>query len=317
MVRHMKKITSLTALLLFVQVTMASGIGGFAGAALRITPDPLAAGTGGITLFQQSSTNSYAHNPAALAFSSERSFDAGTVQLSLDRYIYTAVASVPLPPTARLSFGLVAAGTKDIMARDSRGFEAGLMDDSELAYLVSFSNQFSDKLAVGVSLRLLTRNLVSEVEWLDLDASGFGAGVGVLYKANENGTLAIAVKDWNASYKWKTQDLFDQGSSYQEQFPMSLAWGWMQDMDQFTIALEHNYYFAGESIYRLGVLWQAVSGISVQAGSSYEDGEVHPGLSLRLERSLIRGLPMHIDLGMVDGVRGEPLRLYMGWGLTF
>lgn len=312
----MKHLAFVVSLMICAQV-FPSGIGGYTGASQRLTSDALSAGTGGITLFKGSSSNSYSHNPASLAFSEERRFDANTVNLSLDRYVYTLNGSIPLPPTARLSFGLIAAGTNDIMARDSRGYEAGLMDDSEMAYLVSFSNRFSDKLAIGLSLKLLTRKLVSEDEWLDLDGSGFGAGLGILFRATETGTLGFAIKDWNASYKWKTQDLFEQGSAYQDQFPMSLAWGWMQRINHFTLALEHDHYFSGANILRFGLLWQGIQGISLNGGTSLEDGVLHPGASLRVERSLIRGLPMHIDVGFVNGVQGEGLRTYLGWGLIF
>jgi hypothetical protein len=303
--------------LLWMKVSLASNIGGFTGASIRLASDPLAAGSGGITLFDQSSTNSYAHNPAALAFSSNRRFDISTVNLSLDRFIHTVNASLPLPPTARLSFGLIAEGTKDIMARDSRGFQAGLMDDSEIIYLASFSNRFSKKLAIGVSLKLLTRSLVSEEDFLDLDASGFGAGLGLLYQVNEGSVFGITLKDWNASYKWNTKDFLDQSDSYRDEFPMSLAWGWKQNFDRFQLMVEHDHYFAGTNVYRFGVLWDSIQGISMRGGASYEDGAIFPGLGIRFEKSLLEGLPMHIDLGVVDGIAWEGWRTYMGWGMTF
>lgn len=313
----MTKNIPIILLLLITAPVFASGIGGFTGAASRMAPDPLAAGTGGITLFHNSSTNSYTSNPASQAFRTSKRFDASMVDLSLDRYLYTTSISLPLPPTAQLSVGLMSAGTRNITARDSRGFDAGQLNDSEMTYAVSFSNRFSEKLAIGISLRLLTRNLNSDEDWFDLSGSGFGAGIGALYTVNENSTFAMALKDWNSSYKWKTQDLFDQGSSYKDEFPISLAWGWMQRMGQFTVAIEHDHYFVGEEIFRTALLWHGIDGISLHSGLSYEDASIRPGVSARFEKALIRGLPMHIDIGFVDGIAGEGLRTYLGWGMTF
>ncbi|MCF7807289.1 MAG: hypothetical protein K9N38_02055 [Candidatus Marinimicrobia bacterium] len=309
---------TITVMLIFVSASVfASNIGGFTGSTARLAADPLAAGTGGITLFQNSSTNSYASNPASQAFLTSKRFDASLVDMSLGRYLYTTSASVPLPPTAQLSVGLFAAGTKDITARDSRGIDAGKLSDGEITYSVSFSNQFSDKLAIGISLKLLTRSLKSEDEWFDLSGSGFGAGVGALYTINDRSTVAMAIRDWNSSYKWKTQDLFDQGSSYKDEFPMSLAWGWMQELNQFTLAIEHDHYFAGEEIFRTALLWHGIEGITLHTGFSYEDAIIIPGVSARFEKALIKGLPMHIDIGLINGIVGEGIRTYMGWGMTF
>ncbi len=296
---------------------LASGLGGYTGTSNRFTSDPLSAGTGGITLFHKTSTNSYSQNPASQAFFGQRSFDAGLVQLSLDRFIYTVNAGVPLPPTASLSIGMIAAGTKNIEARDSRGYAAGDISDTEMTYLVSFSNRFSDKLAFGLSLKVLTKQFSSDDVELDLKGSGFGAGLGFVFKPLAGSSFALAVKDWNASYKWKTQDIFERGSSYQDQFPMSLSWGWLQDMGAISLAVEHDFYFIDESIYRIAIMWNGIQALQVNAGMSYEDDTIYPGLSARYELVWKQGPPMHIDYGVKIGTPGEGYRNYLGWGVNF
>ena len=297
--------------------TIASGLGGYTGTSNRFTSDPLSAGTGGITLFHETSTNSYSQNPASQAFFGQRSFDAGLVQLSLDRFIYTVNTGIPLPPTASLSFGLIAAGTKNIEARDSRGYAAGDLSDTEMTYLVSFSNRFSDKLAFGLSLKVLTKHFKSDDDWLDLKGSGFGAGLGFVFKPRVGSSLALAIKDWNSSYKWKTQDIFERGSSYQDAFPMSLSWGWLQDLGTFSLALEHDYYFIDENMYRVALMWHGIKALEVNAGASFEDDAIYPGFSARYELSWKEGPPMHIDWGFKIGTPGEGYRNYIGWGVNF
>ncbi len=301
----------------FNQSVLASGLGGYSGTSSRFTSDPIAAGTGGITLFQNSSTNSYSQNPAAQAWLEDRSFDAGLVQLSLDRFIYSVNASVPMPPTAHLSVGLIAAGTNNIAARDSRGYYAGDLSDTEMTYLLSFSNKFSDKLAFGISLKLLTKQFSSDEDWLDLKGSGFGAGLGITYKPRPGSTFALAFKDWNSSYKWKTQDLFERGSNYQDVFPMSLAWGWQQEFGASALLVEHDHYFIGEDIFRVAFMWTKITHLTLNAGLSYEDETVFPGISARYDMAWKQGLPMHLDLGFRSGVANEDLRSYLGWGVNF
>jgi hypothetical protein len=317
--RDRKGFIIVTSLLLLItgQNLFASGLGGFSGTSSRFTSDPLSAGTGGITLFRNSSTNSYSQNPASLASTNTSSFDAGLVQLSLDRFIYTLNATVPLPPTANLAIGVIAAGTNNIEARDSRGYPAGQLDDTEMTYLVSFSNRFSKKLAFGLALKVLTKRFSSDDDWLDLKGSGFGAGVGISYTPRKGSTFALALKDWNSSYKWKTQDLFERGSSYKDEFPMSISWGWLQEMNAFSFAFEHDHYFIGAEIFRTAVTWNAWEQLYLNTGISYEDETIFPGVSARYEMSWNQGPPMHIDLGIRAGTRGEGLRNYLGWGVNF
>jgi len=280
--------------------------------------DPLASGTGGITLFASTSDNAYTQNPSSQSWVERRDFNAGMVNLSLDRYIYSVSTGMPMPPTAHLKIGLVAAGTRGIEARDSRGYYAGDLTDTEMTYYLAFSNRFTDRLSFGLSFKLLSKQLSSEEDWLDLKGSGFGAGVGVTYKATKGGTLAIAIKDWNAAYKWKTQDVFERGGSYQDVFPMSLAYGWHQNLGLVSLAVEHDHFFIGEDIFRAAVLFQGLKELKLNAGASLEDGNILPGVSARYDFTLRGGATrIHIDLGISGGAPHEGLRNYLGWGMDF
>ncbi len=296
----------------------ASDLGGYTGTSNRMVMDPLSAGTGGITLFANTSDNAYTQNPAARAWTEGRNLNAGLVNLPLDRYIYSLNVGLPLPPTAHLSMGLVSAGTRGIEARDSRGYYAGDLSDSETTYFLSFSNRFSDRLAFGLSFKLLSKQFSSDEGWLDLKGSGFGAGLGVVYKATSTGTLAIAVKDWNSAYKWKTQEVFERGGSYQDVLPMSLATGWLQDMGMLQLAVEHDHYFIKSDIFRLAVLYNGLKDLSLHTGIAFEDGSMHPGLSARYNLAFVKNQTrLHIDLGLAGGVVNEGLRTYLGWGVNF
>lgn len=98
---------------------------------------------------------------------------------------------------------------------------------------------------------------------------------------------------------------------------MSLSWGWLQDMGAISLAVEHDFYFIDESIYRIAIMWNGIQALQVNAGMSYEDDTIYPGLSARYELVWKQGPPMHIDYGVKIGTPGEGYRNYLGWGVNF
>ena len=98
---------------------------------------------------------------------------------------------------------------------------------------------------------------------------------------------------------------------------MSLSWGWLQEMNSLALAFEHDYYFIGENIFRAALMWQGFSALQLNAGVSFEDEAIYPGVSARYELSWKQGPPMHFDLGIRNGIEGEGLRNYLGWGVNF
>ncbi len=81
--------------------------------------------------------------------------------------------------------------------------------------------------------------------------------------------------------------------------------------------LEHDYYFIGENIFRVAFSWEGLKSLALNGGFSYEDEIVIPGVSARYQLSWKQGPPMHLDLGIRNGIVGEGLRTYLGWGVNF
>jgi len=315
--RHTKPIVIILLGLLSLPLA-ASDLGGYTGASLRLAPDAISAGNGGITLFESTSSVSLLSNPAAASWSTGRRLSANLVNLSLDRYLYAAGLELPLPPTAHLGVAVVAAGTSDIDARDNRGYYAGKLNDSETFVIASFANRLARRFAVGVTLKMVNRHLgVADEDWLDLTAKGFGVNVGLLWKATTSGQLALAIRDLNTSYNWKTQDYFPQGSSYRDVFPANLAWGWQQQLGDWTLSSEHAIYFIGEQIGRMAVNWQGLELLELRLGLQLDADGLRAGGGGSLRVPWQKGPPMRLDLGMIPGVSGEGMRTYLGWTLTF
>lgn len=307
---------SLFLLILAANISLGSELGGYAGASFRVPADALSAGTGGITLFKDASRLSALYNPASLAEATGRQANASTAQLPLDRSIYSALATVPMPPTARLAIGIVSAGTNNIDARDNRGFKAGELTDRETMFLVAFNNQFSNRLSIGLSLKVMSRRMKADEDWLDIKGSGFGANIGVHYTLNESFRLALALQNLNAAYNWKTQDVFAQGSTYRESFPPYLSYGVSTDLGPLRLLLEHDYYFIGENLFHAAVLLDGLDNLTLRSGLEFDGEHLLPGASASY-RLIWPGPVMDIDLGMVLGIPGEGVRTYLGWGIQF
>ncbi len=316
----MKKIILCGTLLLATSLGTleASSLGGYTGASLRLADDAINAGLAGITLFASTGTFSFATNPTALTSRQDRRFTGSTAQLALDRYLYTAGLNLPLPPTAFLGVGVQAMGTRNITARDSRGIPAGELSDAEQHLILAFANRLSDRLSAGFSLRLLTRRFSSrDTNWLDLKSRGVGVNAGIRLDLDHLGVLTAVLRDLNGSYSWKTQDLFPQGASYQDDFPASLAWGWQKSWDKLIFSLEHDWYFLGEHRGRMAVAWMGIPALELRGGLILDGAGVSGGLGAGYAFDLSHALGMQIDLGLTSGVPGEGLRSYLGWQLTF
>lgn len=312
----MKNTIIFLACLLSLGMAQASELGGYAGAGFRITADAVSAGSGGIVLFPEASSMSLTHNAASMTSLEGRQFSANLVQLPLDRHVYSSAVSLPLPPTARLGVAVISAGTRKIPARDNRGFYAGDMSDTEMAYLAAFSNRLSPKLSIGLSLKVLSRRFDTDAFDLDLRGTGFGMNMGADLQLSQRTRLSLALRDWNASYNWKTQELFDQGASYRESFPANLAWGILHKLGSFQVMLEHDQYFVGEHVFKAAVVWQGLGSLLVRGGAEVTPEGILPGFSSSYTLNW-KGPPMALDLGLVSGIPGEGIRTYLGWRLIF
>ena len=297
----------------------AVAVGGFTGTFMRLTPDGLSAGLGGITLFDNASGYAFMHNPASL-MEAKRRIHAGTVNLSLDRHFYGINLTMPLPPTAHIGMGVLSAGTKNIPGRDSRGFYTGELQDEERLIGVSFANDFSPKVSVGIALQIVQRTMTGAQNTWDLKASGFGIGAGAMLKITPATAISIAAKNLKLKYNWNTQALFTsgQGQTYTEEFPQVVALGLRHSEGALQLLVEiDDYLNQAEFQYRAGLVFSGWQNLTLRGGAQYVDSTILPGFSASYQLPLEFGPAMQIDLGMVIGVPGEGVRQYLSWEMEF
>ncbi|MCF7797368.1 MAG: hypothetical protein K9N11_04830 [Lentisphaeria bacterium] len=298
---------------------ISGAVGGYTGTFLRLTPDAVSAGLGGITLFEEASGYAFLHNPAALT-ESQRRIHAGTVHLPLDRHLYGINYTMELPPTAHLGLGVMSAGTRNIPGRDSRGYYTGELQDEERLLGVAFANDITSQATVGVTLQLVQHKLTGAQDTWDLSASGFGLSTGLTLKMTHSTTVAVSLQNIQLKYNWNTESLFTsgQGQAYSEPFPLLLAAGFRQKTGSFQLMAQVDAWLGGEEYqYRAGLIYTGLRQLALRAGAQYMDAAFLPGFSAGYRLPAEFGPRMQIDYGIVIGVPGEGVRQYMSWEMGF
>jgi len=102
-------------------------------------------------------------------------------------------------------------------ANDSRGYAAGdlisYFDDSENTYAGTYAWSIKPDVSCGVTFKYMDQSLA------DATAQSFGMDVGLLYRVNDQFSLATTLKDLASDMKW------DTGSSHTDKIPWSARVG--------------------------------------------------------------------------------------------
>jgi hypothetical protein len=156
------------------------------------------------------------YNPALTPSAQYRSASASFGILSLDRSLNYVSFTLPLPPKAGISVGLINAGVRNIDGRDSDGRQTGALRTSENQVFLGFGLRPSERLQLGIGLKLLYYHL-----YTDITSTTIGIDAGALYRAGGGVTLALTLRDINSRYKWDTSTLFGQsGQTTEDKFPL-------------------------------------------------------------------------------------------------
>ncbi len=216
------------------------------------------------------------YNPALSAFQQGNYFQTSYSFLSLDRSLnflnFTRKFDLgksktdPNKPrsTAGISVGIINAGVSDIDGRDSQGEKFKTLSTSENQFFLSFSNRFSEKLALGVGLKFYYYKLYE-----DITSSAFGFDIGALYKYNNNLTFAAVISDINTKYKWDTSSLYGvEGNSTINEFPllMKFAAAYKFDDPNLLATLEFEHSNAETDFLRIGAEYVIFENLFLRAG---------------------------------------------------
>ena len=291
------------------------GIGGYSGSFLRLgsTAYSMSAG-GGFTAVMDPGFPGY-HNPASLGFLTNRSGSVLNHLLSLDRYLVSASFSTPLQPTAGIGIGIINAGVNNIDGRDASGAPTGSFSTNEYGILVGFSNRVSDKISLGINIKVFFQNLPFDG---NLNSRGTGIDAGILFKQSKNFDLGLSIKNINASYTWNTSNiLLENGSTYEDIFPMEISLGFVSRSNQYDIIGDYTFFRSINSInsnrIRIGGEFKPTNKIFLRAGIN----DLSPAVGIGLEYSLLKKDDANIDYAFLLGSVGEGISHIFTYTLNF
>ena len=242
------------------------GRGGYAGAFLRmgIGPRALALGDAYCAVGEGAEVGFY--NPAGVAILPSGELMASVSLLSLDRRFYVLSFAQPLRPRGQgaidggFSIGWVHSGVNNIDGRDLSGNHIGMFSNAENAFYLSFALYPHKIISIGVSGKILY-SLFPSVTKDDgtLTSSGFGIDAGILVMPVTGLKIGLVIRDVNSKYTWNTENVWEQGTSKVNKFPLLTRFGlsyivpgkWMMasaDIEH-SCEQEFRYHIGLEGVY--------------------------------------------------------------------
>ncbi|WP_337865901.1 hypothetical protein [Ignavibacterium sp.] len=247
------------------------------GAFSRIGFGPRGIGMGnGLTSLTEGNIVAY-YNPATSVFQEGNSFQTGYSFLSLDRSLnflsftrrfeFRSIKSENLgrpASVAGLSAGIINSGVSKIDGRDNNGLKTKELSTSENLFFLGVANKFSEKFALGLTVKLYYYKLYEQVT-----TTSVGLDIGALYRFNDNFNFSFVLADLNAKYKWDTSPIYgQQGLSSENEFPLLKKLGvrYYNPEYKFLIVTEFENSNARTNIIRLGGEYNIYEGLYLRAG---------------------------------------------------
>jgi len=217
------------------------------------------------------------YNPAVSPFQEGNSIQTAYSFLSLDRSLnflnFTRKFELGssdnnnqsgFRSTLGLSLGIINAGVDGWSERNNEGMVTGELSTSENQFFLGLSNKFSEKFSAGVAFKLYYYKLYE-----DISSTGLGVDIGILYRFNNNLTIAAVVSDINSKYEWDTSELYGQeGNNTTNKFPVTKKIGvsYVFEDPKLLTSIEFENSNAGTNFLRFGAEYNIYEGLFLRSG---------------------------------------------------
>ena len=217
----MQKHFILLWVLLFPVLLIASENGGYAGSFLRMGVGARSISMGNTGVAHPINAYSSLYNPASFGMIEDITVGLSYSFLSLDRRFEFISYSMKVPPGAGFSISWVKTGVEDLKSYNSIGEVTGDINQTANAVYFSFGRKFSEKLSIGVSLKILFEFINDGTDEFDYSSNGVGFDIGAVYKINDELMIGGLVKDIGSKFKASTDKLFERGGTTIDKFPVT------------------------------------------------------------------------------------------------
>ena len=323
---QMIKIVILAAVMATVPL-LAEGNGSFSGAFLRIGLGARGMAMGNAQVATANNGYGAYYNPAALPVLENRQFAMSYSSMSLDRRFNYVGIAIPMKPVAGASFGWINSGVGDLRSYNSIGEDTGEFNHGLNAIYGSFGLKLialaqadkqlmslpADLINIGLSVKFLLED-VSDNEEFNYDGSGFGVDLGLLLNLHRNFKVGYQLKDLNASLSSNTNDLFERGSSLDNNFPTTQKVGvyYNTPLEWASVAYDFEWSNKGTEKHHVGAELRS----DIATGRFGYDHD-HLTLGGGLIFSATRGIRMALDYAFIDDVVDEGVSHVFSWRFLF
>ncbi len=291
--------------------------GGYAGAFTRMGMDARQYALAGAVVADINTGYLANSNPASAVFVERIEFGFSHMALPLDRSLQSLSLGVHLPPEAAVTISYLAAGDDNIQGRNSLGQRTELLAYKDQQVMLSFANQVSDRLSVGINAKLLLTKVGSE------QAKGFAIDAGILYHTPKGLNVGAKIENLIGSETWAVA--MERGENvYQDYLPLIFRLGtrvpwrhfaFLIQIDAFIPRLEQDGKMALGSMFpqfRLAVEETIANRIFVRAGL---DNQL-PTLGAGVQYSVFSANDSRFDYGLSLGTGGEGFGHLFTWVFT-
>ena len=311
----MRKFSIFFLILGMMGTLLAEGNGGYAGAFLRMGLGARGIAMGNAQTAAPPDGFGFFYNPASLPELRSMSANFTYSFLSLDRKMNYVGISTPLKPNAGFSLGWIFSGVGDIQGYNSIGEQTGKINHGYHAIYFSFGAQIiPNRLSIGVNAKYLKESISDEEGSYDYGGSGFGGDLGVLFRVREGLYLGYLMKDVNAKLKSNTNDIFEQGMTLDNQFPLTNVAGiYFQTPWKFLrLAYDFEWSTAGTEKHHAGVEF-AIPQAAARFGYDHNHWTLGGGLNIHTAF----GMTAILNYAFVSSVVDEGASHIFTWELAF
>ncbi len=209
----MKKTALLLFILAYAALAADRSSGGMAGAYQRMPQDARSAAMGNGAGAVTNDINAIFDNPALTATLSEKQVSSNVEFLSLDRSLNSLSFGLPVKPSAGIAFVWQHAGVGNIQGRDFANNPTEIYSSSQDVFIVSFANNFSPDLSVGIATKIMMDKLQTT------SASGLGIDAGISWRPMSWVSLAASARDLKSDVTWDTEKLYEFGGRRVDKLP--------------------------------------------------------------------------------------------------
>ena len=204
-------------------------VGGYAGSELRYGSNAREFSLGGALIALSNPGFRQFSNPALISSVKKSEIGLSLFSMSLDRSIQSFAYNQHLPPKAGLGIAIFRSGTSNIEGRNTIGEITETFTYSDFMGILSFGVQFTEKISLGLNLKISTSNILDEI-----DNNSISIDAGALYKLSHKINFGMRITNLIGKYKWK-YDLVDTEKNYSIFIPKLISMGLKYSLNEKTI----------------------------------------------------------------------------------